>query len=68
MYKIKNTMSDRHAAEKLFCQLFADYRESILCDVVTDWDMLSSGQRDLIIRINQFLLWASLSSQVGRKC
>ena len=54
MYKIKNTMSDRHAAEKLFCHLLADYRESILPDVVADWDMLSSDQRDQIIRMNNF--------------
>ena len=54
MYKIKNTMSDRHAAKKLFCNLLADYRESILPDVVAEWEMLSTGQRDQIIRMNNF--------------
>lgn len=54
MYKIKNTMSDRHAAEKLFCHLLADYRESILPDVVSDWEILSQHQKDQIIRMNSF--------------
>ena len=30
MYKIKNTMSDTHAAEKLFCNLLTDYREHLM--------------------------------------
>ena len=40
LYEIKNTMSDKHAAEKL-ChaaeKLLSDYRESILPDAVSGW-------------------------------
>jgi len=33
--KLKNTMSDRHAAEKLFSQLLQEYRKDVLPDFVS---------------------------------
>ena len=36
--KLKNTTFDRHAAEKLFNELLADYGAEILPNVVAGWD------------------------------
>ena len=47
-------MSDRHAAEKLFSRLLADYREDILPDVVFGWDNMSRSQKSQYIRMNNF--------------
>lgn len=41
IYKIKNTMSDRHAAEKLFNEVLHDFREGILPDVFENWTALT---------------------------
>jgi hypothetical protein len=54
LYKKRILMSDRRAAEKLFCQLLADYIESILPDIVSDWDTLSADQQQQITRMNNF--------------
>ena len=35
---IKNTMSDRHSAEKKFNSLLEDYREKILSEVKIGWN------------------------------
>ena len=40
-------MSDRHAAEKLFCQLLAEYREGILPDFVSNWNTLSAEPENI---------------------
>ncbi len=42
--KIENTMSDRHAAEKLFSQYLAEYRESILPDVIAGWNDMTTEE------------------------
>jgi hypothetical protein len=52
--KIKNTMSDRHAAEKLFSQILSEYRESILPDVVSGWREMSEQEQEQVTRINNF--------------
>ena len=39
--KIKNTMSDRHAAEKLFNQLIHDFRAEILPAVAEGWNQMT---------------------------
>ena len=44
--KIKNTMSDRHAAEKLFNELLADYRSEILPDIVSGWAEASETEKE----------------------
>jgi E1A/CREB-binding protein len=61
--KLKNTMSDRHAAEKLFSQLLADYRENILPNVVSGWDEMTHSQKTQLIRMNNF--YCSLHYLVG---
>jgi len=43
--KLKNTMSDRHAAEKLFSQLLQEYRKDVLPDVVSGWDKMSQDEK-----------------------
>ena len=52
--RLKNTMSDRHAAEKLFCQLLAEYREGILPDFVSNWNTLSADEQCQMTRMNNF--------------
>lgn len=52
--KIKNTMSDRHSAEKLFNEMLHDYRKEILPDVIENWQDLSDDERDQMTRMNNF--------------
>jgi len=54
LLKIKNTMSDRHSAEKLFSQLLQEYRSTILPDIVFGWDKMSPHEKIPLIRINNF--------------
>lgn len=52
--KLKNTMSDRHAAEKLFNELLADYRAEILPEVFAGWAETSEREKGHITRMNNF--------------
>lgn len=52
--KIKNTMSDHHAAEKLFNELSADYMSEILPDIVSGWKDITDPQREQLTRMNNF--------------
>ena len=52
--KVKNTMSDRHAAEKLFTDALAEYRADIFPEIVCGWESLSSEERDELTRMNNF--------------
>lgn len=52
--KLKNTMSDRHAAEKLFNELLSEYRADILPDVVDGWLVMSDSEREHFTRMNNF--------------
>ena len=52
--KLKNTMSDRHAAEKLFNNLLADYRAEILPHIVFGWAEASKTEKEILIRMNNF--------------
>ena len=52
--KLKNTMSDRHAAEKLFSQLLQEYRKYVLPDVVSGWDKMSQDEKNVLTRMNNF--------------
>ena len=52
--KLKNTMSDRHAAEKLFNELLADYRAEILPEVMANWSEVSESEREQFTRMNNF--------------
>ena len=52
--KIKNTMSDRHTAEKLFNEMLHDYRSEILPDVIVNWEELSGDEKENMTRMNNF--------------
>ena len=52
--KIKNTMSDRHAAEKLFSQILSEYRQDILPDVVAGWNDMYDEEHEQLTRMNNF--------------
>lgn len=52
--KIKNTMSDRAATEMAFNSLLEDYRNTILPDVVDNWENLAIDEKDAISRMNNF--------------
>ncbi len=54
IYNIKNTMSDRHAAEKLFNELLYDFRAEILPSVVENWDDLTLVEKEQITHMNNF--------------
>ena len=54
LLKIKNTMSDRHSAEKLFSQLLQEFRSTILPDIVSEWDKMSPHEQAQFTRINNF--------------
>ena len=58
--KIKNTMSDRHAAEKLFNEILHDYREEILPSVFDNWEELTTAEKQQLTRMNNFSV-ASIS-------
>ena len=52
--KLKNTMSDRHAAEKLFSTILSEYRANILPDVMNGWGEMTNGEREQVTRMNNF--------------
>ena len=52
--KLKNTMSDRHAAEKLFNQMLSEYRADILPDVFAGWSELGDKEKEQMTRMNNF--------------
>lgn len=59
--KIKNTMSDRHAAEKLFNELLHDYRVELLPTVAENWDSMTAVEKEHNYYPNeQFFLWITL--------
>ena len=51
---IKNTMSDRAAAQKSFNSLLSNYRSDILPDVVNNWDELSKDEQTAISQMHHF--------------
>ncbi len=52
--KLKNTMSDRHAAEKLFNDLLHDYRAEILPSIVQNWNSLTEIEQEQMTNMNNF--------------
>ncbi len=52
--KIKNTMSDRHSAEKLFNTMLFEYREELLPTVVENWDLMTDVEKENMTRMNNF--------------
>lgn len=49
LMKLKITMSDWHAAEKLFSTVLCDYRKNILPDIVTGWEQMTPAEQDQLI-------------------
>lgn len=52
--KVKNTISDRHAAEKLFCDILSEYRAEILPSVVSGWEEMCEAEQEQLTRMNNF--------------
>ena len=52
--KLKNTMSDRHAAEKLFNEMLHDFRAEILPSVAENWDQMTEMEKEQLTRMNNF--------------
>ena len=52
--KLKNSMSDRHAAEKLFNQMLAEYCAEILPEVYSGWSEFSKEEKDQFTQMNNF--------------
>ena len=52
--KLKNTMSDRHAAEKLFNELLHDFRADILPSVAENWEQMNEMEKEQLTRMNNF--------------
>ena len=44
--KIKNTISDRHSAEKKFNDLLRNYRTDLLLTVIENWDKMTSEEKE----------------------
>ena len=52
--KLKNTMSDCNAAEKLFNELLADCRVEVLPHVATGLSEASNTEKEILTRMNNF--------------
>ena len=61
---LKNTISDRHAAEKLFNELLDDYRAGILPPVVENWGEMMKSEQSQFACMNNFL-WSSFHCWLG---
>ena len=53
---LKNTISDRHAAEKLFNELLCDFRAGILPEIVNNWNEMLQEEKNHFIRMNNFFV------------
>lgn len=52
--QIKNTMSDRHAAEKAFNELLHDFRADILPIIAENWSNMTDEEKEQLTRMNNF--------------
>ena len=60
---IKNSMSDRCIVQKKFNEILQTYRQSILPEVVEEWDILDDDERSKVTRMND--LFCGLHYIVG---
>lgn len=51
---IKNTMSDRHVAEKKIKELLKEYRQNILPEIVNGWEQMNTGEKEQFTSMNNF--------------
>lgn len=54
MTKLKNTMSDRHAAEKLFNEILHEFRADILPTVAENWDQMTEMEKEQLTHRTTF--------------
>ena len=52
--KLKNTMSDRHSAEKLFNEMVQDYRSEILPTIAENWNEMTEIKKEQLAQMNNF--------------
>jgi E1A/CREB-binding protein len=52
--KIKNTMSDRHVAEKAFNDLLQEFRADILPIIAENWRDMRNEEKEQLTRMNNF--------------
>ena len=53
---IKNTMSDKHIAQKTFNSVFQNYRASVLPNVVKNCDAMNEEIQSNLIKLNNFFV------------
>ena len=53
---IKNTMSDKHIAQKKFNSVFQNYRASVLPNVVKNCDAMNEEIQSNLIKLNNFFV------------
>lgn len=53
--KLENTMPDQHTAENLFSTVLSDYRASILPDIVTGWEQMTTAEQEQLTQMNNSL-------------
>ena len=51
---LKNTISDRHAAEKLFNELLHNFRAEVLPTVIENWKEMTNAEQNQLTRMNNF--------------
>ncbi len=54
LLKMKNTMSDTHAAEKRFADILHEYRKDILPSIANDWDNMTELEQEHLSNMNNF--------------
>ena len=64
--KLKNTMSDRHSAEKLFNEMLQDYRSEILPTIAENWNEMTEIEKEQLTQMNN--LWPPLYCWTSRCC
>ena len=55
--KIKNTMLDRHATEKLFNELLHDFQAEVFPAVAEDWNEMTEVEKEQLTHMNKFSYW-----------
>ena len=53
---IKNTMSDKHIAQKKFSSVFQNYRASVPPNVVKNCDAMNEEIQSNLIKLNNFFV------------
>lgn len=65
LYKLKNTMSDRHSAKKLFAELLHEYRAKILPEIAENWSTMTSLEQENLTNMNNFFCGLQLFNWIS---